>query len=121
MAEIPIGQLARVAGATIDQTVRAIKIELFNGVIRDTRVDTGRARSNWIATNNQPSNETTDKIDHDGIRAQLNTQRTVKPETVDYLSNNLPYIQKLEEMDGMVRRNISRIDRNIREAVNGNR
>jgi hypothetical protein len=115
MAEIPIGQLARVAGATIDQTVRAIKIELFNGVIRDTRVDTGRARSNWMTTVGAPSSATRQNIDQSGSDALAEVAATVRADTVDWLSNNLPYIEKLEEMDAMVDRNVARLGRIVSE------
>jgi len=119
MAEIPIGQLARVAGATIDQTVRAIKIELFNGVIRDTRVDTGRLRGNFQTTNNTPANGQIERTDPSGANAQAEVAATVKPDTEDWLSNNLSYAGIWEERDGMIRRNIARLQRIIREKSRG--
>jgi len=124
MAEIQIGQLARVAGSRVDQIVRAIKIELFNGVIRDTRVDQGRLRGNWQTTNNNPASGTRENMDNvpqgsDGGSAQAEVVATVKADTEDWLSNNLPYAGVWEERDGMIRRNVSRLNRIIREKSRG--
>lgn len=124
MAEMRPGQLARHANATIDQTIRAIKVALFNGVIRDTRVDTGRLRGNWQTTNNSPASGEVEREDStpqgsDGGSAQLEASFTVKGDTIDYLTNNLPYAQRWEEHDGMVRRNVARLSRTIKEQSRG--
>ena len=39
---VDIGVIADNLNRDLDQVARAVKISLFNGVIRDTRVDTGR-------------------------------------------------------------------------------
>jgi hypothetical protein len=122
MADIPIADLARVIGAEVDQTIRAVKIELFNGVIRDTRVKTGRLRGNWQTTNNTPASGEVEREDTtpqgaDGGSAQREAAFTVKSDTVDWLSNNLPYAGVWEERDGMIARNVARIERIIKEQV----
>ena len=52
---------AKKAGASLDETSRAIVLELFGSVIKDTPVDTGRARGNWQTTIGTPANGQTDR------------------------------------------------------------
>lgn len=115
--EISLDKLAAHVGATLDQTARAIKISIFNGVIRDTRVDTGRLRGNWQTSNDQIKTQKIERLDPDGNAAMQEAEKTVKGSTVDYLTNNLEYAAHWEERDGMVAKNVARIDRNIREVL----
>lgn len=117
MATIPLDKLAETLGATLDETARAIKLKLFNGVIRDTRVDTGRLRGNWQTTTGSPAEIEIQRLDPSGTQAIAEAQATVKGDTIDYLANNLPYAKVYEEKDGMIARNVARLDRNIKEAV----
>lgn len=123
MKYIPLNLLAETIGAEVEQTVRAIKIATFNGVIRDTRVRTGRLRGNWQTTTGAPAANQIERDDKnvqgsDGGEAQSEVVRIVKGDSVDYLTNNLPYAGIWEERDGMVARNVARIERNIRNATN---
>lgn len=115
---IPINQLAEVLGREVDEVIRAVKISLFNGVIRDTRVDTGRMRGNWQTTTGSMANSEIARLDKSGASAEADVRNTVKPDTVDFLTNNVPYVEVWEQRDGMVAKNVARIERNIREAVN---
>lgn len=115
MAEIALDKLAEHIGATLDETARAVKIATFSGVIRDTRVDTGRLRGNWQCTTYGPARTEIERFDRSGASAIAEVQRTVQPDTIDYLTNNLPYAEVWEERDGMVARNVARIERTIRE------
>lgn len=117
--EIPIRKLAKTIGASMNQTVRAIKIELFNGVIRDTRVDTGRLRANWQATNASPAQSEVDRVNEGAAYDEV--RRNVTADGVDYLTNNLPYAEVWEERDGMIARNAVRIDRIVREKIDDSR
>jgi len=115
---IPIGQLAAVLGREVDEVIRATKISLFNGVIRDTRVDTGRMRGNWQCTTGSMAVGEIERLDRAGTGPEADVRNTVKPDTVDFLTNNVPYVEVWEQRDGMVVKNVARIERNIREAVN---
>lgn len=115
---IKIGDLAKVMGREVDEVIRATKIALFNGVIRDTRVDTGRLRGNWQTTTGYPAGGDLERLDPTGAAAMQDVMAGVKPDTVDFLTNNLPYAEVWEERDGMVARNAARIERNLKEAVN---
>jgi hypothetical protein len=111
-------------GGDIESFIKAVIISTFNGVIRDTRVDTGRLRGNWQVTENSPASgtiERADKIDQgkDGGSAQSEVRFKAKPFTVMYLTNNLPYAKVWEDRDGMIVRNVARVQRNIQEAIRG--
>lgn len=117
---LDIKKFAQKTDSTLDEAARAIKISLFNGVIRDTRVDTGRLRGNWQTTTGAPATGKVDRQDKvaqgtNGGKAMDDVVKTVKGDTVDYLTNNLPYAQVWEERDGMIDKNMARIDRIVKE------
>lgn len=119
---VPIDRLAQVVGARVDEVVRAVKIELFTGVIMDTRVDTGRLRGNWQTTTGMMAMseiERVDKIPQGSIGGAAYDEAVggVTADGLDYLTNNLPYAEVWEERDGMIARNVARIDRIIRNKV----
>ena len=111
MAIIPMNRLAESLGAEVEETVRAVKIELFSGVILDTRVDTGRLRANWQTTTGSPASGELGRTDEGSA---ISETQSVKADTIDYLTNNLPSAEVWEERDGMVARNVARLDRIVR-------
>lgn len=129
--EIDISQLARVVGAEVGQTVRAIKLELFSSVITLTRVGNpdgwqnpnaappgyvgGRLRGNWQTSVGSMADGELDRIDPTGSAAIDEAARTVTTDGVDYLTNNLPYAKVWDDHDGMVARSVARIERIVRE------
>ena len=117
MTHIPLNKLAQTLNKEIDQVVRAIKINTFNGVIRDTRVDTGRLRGNWQTTTGQPATKQIERLDKTGVQATQEVAKNVKPDTIDWLTNNLPYAEYWEGRDGMIDKNVARLQRNIKEAI----
>ena len=120
-----------------EETVRATAIKTWGAIIKDTPVDEGRARANWFATGAKPSVRKTDSEDlsKDGANTALNAAVVVdklKDWSVFTLTNNLPYIEKLEfggygdgpntaggysrqAPEGMVRVNIARSSRLLEE------
>lgn len=131
MNNVPLDRLAATVGAEVGQVVRAIKISLFNGVIRDTRVGDpaawknpapagyvgGRLRGNWQTTVGAPAETEIDRIDASGAGPMADVSARVTADNVDFLTNNLPYAEVWEERDAMVARNVARIERNVREAA----
>lgn len=109
-----------------DALVRAIALELFIGVISLTRVDTGRARGNWQTTIGRPADMALIRYASPGHMGTSETSMQEAEERtrgqvagkVIYLSNNVSYIHKLEEWDGMVARNMARIRRILRDMSN---
>lgn len=119
---LDIAKFAKETESTLDEASRAIKIALFNGVIRDTRVDTGRLRGNWQTTTWNQASGTLDRFDKlpqgaNGGAAQDEAVKNVTAFGVDYLANNLPYAEIWEERDGMIAKNIARIERNVKEVA----
>jgi len=120
--EIPLAQFAKIVGGNIGQIVKKVKMDIFLGVIRDTRVDTGRLRGNWQFSSGAEAAGESGRIDKtpqgsDGGAAQADVSSGVKADTVDYLTNNLPYAAVWEERDGMIARNVARIERDIKERI----
>lgn len=95
----------------IDTKVRAVTIGVFSSVIRMTPVDTGRAKGNWQCTIGQPA--TGEAMTNEGAMIATVPQHAGAKV---YLTNNLPYIQKLEyghstqAPAGMVRVSIDRFE-----------
>ena len=97
----------------IDKTVKGATVTLATNVITATPVDTGAARGNWQASVGRPKSDVLDRSDKSGMKAVAAITSTVPDEagSVVYISNNLPYIRKLEyghsaqAPQGMVRTN----------------
>ncbi len=123
---IDISRYAKKTRSTLDEAARAIKIEVFGGVIHATRVDTGRLRGGWQTTTGSPATGLVERLDKvpqgsSGGEAEAEMIRTVKGDTVDYLTNNLPYAQIYEEKDGMIAKNLARVSRIVKEVSSGKR
>lgn len=124
-----IAAFAKAAGASIDETVRAVTIELFSGVIEQTPVDTGRARGNWQCTTESPATGETDRLDPSGRDAMAEVSANAAGVGgVTYLTNNLPYILPLEEGHStqsppyaMVRGNFARVQSIVEAKARENR
>ena len=95
----------------IDTKVRSATIGVFSSVIRMTPVDTGRAKGNWQCTIGSPATG-------EAMTNEMTMIATVPQHAGAkvYLTNNLPYIQKLEyghsqqAPSGMVRISIDRFE-----------
>lgn len=118
-----------------EKVMRQVSIKLFSAIIKATPVDTGRARNNWFASGSTLSQETTTYGAPQGtatiqrvtaatiqrVTAAINTATDWREFT---LTNNLPYIQRLEygwskqAPAGMVRVNVARFQQLINEEAN---
>lgn len=80
-----------------EQTRRAVILEVFGSTILDTPVDTGRARGNWQTSVAQPINSESTRTGEAPSMAELQrvTAQSKWGEEV-WMTNNLPYIGKLE-------------------------
>lgn len=104
----------------VQEVRRGVSLKLFNSVILDTPVKTGRARGNWQVSTDKPIVGEISREDASGRAVMAEVEAEVKKSDGDaplFLSNSLPYIQKLEEggskqaPEGMVRRNVVRFGR----------
>ena len=124
-----VEEYAKKAGASLDETSRAIVLELFGSVIKDTPVDTGRAKGNWQTTIGAPASGTVDRLGESEALADVSQQTaSFGAGKVIYLSNNLPYIYRLEydgwsqqAPGGMLRKNVARIQSIVAKAARDNK
>lgn len=116
-----VSKFAKAAPEQANAVIRKSTLELFTDIIMDTPVKTGRARGNWQVSFGSPASgvldERGDKESDNKtssptagvITDALNSDRTT---SVIFLTNNLPYIKKLEygyskkSPRGMVRKNL---------------
>ena len=80
---------------------RAIAIDAATEIITLTPVDTGRLRANWQQTVESPAEGVLTGVDRsrDGDATQRRAQsalRALRPFSVSFLSNNLPYVDTVE-------------------------
>jgi hypothetical protein len=123
-----VAAFAKKAGKSVDETWRAIVLELFGSVIKDTPVDTGRARGNWQTTIGIPASGVVDRLgEGEAVKEVSATAADFSGGKVIYLANNLVYIKSLEEgasdqaPAGMVRKNVARIQQIVKRAASDNK
>ena len=92
------GIVNRLSGR-IDKQIRIATVGVFSQILTKTPVDTGRAKGNWIPSVGSPVETERDLDDKSGAAglAEIKTTVPEKAGKVVYLSNNLPYIRRLEE------------------------
>lgn len=90
-----LNELGVKAIAKANKGVKASAVELFRRVIKETPVDTGRARGNWFTTFGSPSNKTAGNRLPENPAIKMRSFDLIKRRNW-YLTNNLPYIHALE-------------------------
>ena len=84
-----------------EAAIKGTAIKLWGEIIRTTPVDEGRARANWFVTGQQPSvkitnNEDASRNGSDTAFAAAIAVDKLNDWSTITLTNNLPYINKLE-------------------------
>jgi hypothetical protein len=119
---IPLGQLAEQMKEGLEQKVRAITLTAFSRVVLRSPVSTGRFRANWNVSYGSPNYSTTDSTDQARGPHEAQKSLTLPVGGLVYLSNGLPYAQRLEvgyskqAPQGMIR--LTALE--ISQAFNGN-
>lgn len=96
------GRKMRVTGATVADNatalVRKVALAVDAELVYSTPVDTGRARSNWQVEIDSPAKGTVDPVGAAEAlaRAEAKVQES-KPGSTIHITNNLPYIGRLNE------------------------
>lgn len=87
-----MSQIVARANNHVDNRIRAATSEVFSNIIQMTPVDTGRARGNWQCTIGSPF------VGEDASGSVMKAQIVIprRAGSVVYLTNNVPYIGKLE-------------------------
>jgi hypothetical protein len=118
VANVDLEQWAKDTGVSLDEGARAIKIEVFTDVIDNTRIQFGRLRGNWQTSTGSPATGEIDRLDPEGSnKANDEVEMKVRADTVDYLTNNLPYAEVWEERDGMVAKALARVESIVRRTT----
>lgn len=116
-------QFEKKATNNYEQLVRGTKLKLFSAVVNDTPVDTGRLRGNWQASLDKPALHTIDRPRTDAEVMQEIEGGLGDAGQTSYLTNNLPYAVPIEyghskkAQAGMVRRNVARFQRLVKEEL----
>lgn len=96
-----LSKYAKRTKSDIGQAKRAIVFNVFREVIKKTPVDTGRAKANWFVSDDAPSllvDARKDKsgLDNIGVSSKAELDQITTKLGLDFLTNNLPYIERLE-------------------------
>ena len=108
-------RIAKKGQEDMGKFARAVKIELFSGVVLDTRVKTGLLRGNWQISENSPASGEIERLDKTGAVVISEITGQSSEDGVTYLVNNLPYAIVYEEKDAMVGRNVARLQQNVKK------
>lgn len=91
-----------------EKGLRKVALDSLTGIVLNTRVKTGRARGNWQVTFNKPAKGQIERLSKNGVEtinaglAKLARLPNHGYGLKIFLTNNVPYITKLEELDHMV-------------------
>jgi len=91
-----IAKYAKKTGLSIDNAVIAVCAEASTSIIKRSPVDTGRFRSNWFASINDISTQTSETRTEGEAIADSILKAQKASGAIFTLSNNLPYAIKLE-------------------------
>ena len=135
-------QYAELRGQDLEKTSRGFFIQVSTNIILSTPVGDpsywkskppagyvgGRLRNNWFASTMSPSTETTKTRGAKGSAAIKRVNEAARSHKVGqdmYLTNNLPYVRRVEfegwsrqAVGGMVRINLAKAEKALKEAVN---
>lgn len=121
-------KFAELTKQSLDATCRGVAIKWFSSTVQSTPVDTGRLRGNWIVSADTPIVSELARLDKSAAIVTGEIVTTVKGVGhVNYMTNNLPYAQKIEyggskqSPAGMVRVNFARIRAIIEDVAARNR
>ena len=101
----------------LSEGIRATLFEVGTAIIKETPVDTGRARGNWQASVNSASGAELSRTSEGAAIIQLSQEASAAIGNTFFFTNNVPYIRRLEygysdqAPQGMVRRNLQNFNR----------
>ena len=112
-----IQRFAKKLDVDVGLATRRVALQVFTGIVQKTPVDTGRARSNWAIALGGPASTPSSAITEEHQRQRKENGEGVDPSSITdqavreaeassmaingqqlvYISNNLPYISRLNE------------------------
>lgn len=93
---IPLQQLADQVGLEVGVVARKVTLDLFRAIKLRSPVLTGRFRANWNVSYGVPNTATSKSTSPGRIDAQINRSAKLPLGGTIYMSNGLPYAEKLE-------------------------
>lgn len=123
---LDIKEFAEKTERNVNDVKQTVAIDLFGSIIKSSPVDTGRFRGNWNASIGSPDLSVSESADVSGQSSTSEMTKTITTSTVNdslFMSNNLPYAERLEygwskqAPSGMVRINIARFQAAIQKAI----
>jgi hypothetical protein len=95
---LDIAAFAEETGLELELVTRKLALDGYTRITEKTPVDTGRARANWNIGVGQPDTQLTDTDADTGIvdAPSRPTLRKGDGENAIFITNNLPYINELE-------------------------
>lgn len=109
-------KIAKARNLDLEKISRTVPLRLFNAVLRDTRVDTGRMRGNFQVTTSIPAVTVLERKDpNKGGDLMSSEASKIEPFALTHLTNNLVYAPVWEEKDGMIGRAIADFKRVVRQ------
>ena len=116
-------------GVGLDTTVRKVAIDIHDGVVLKTPVDTGRARASWNIQAGSPDTSTAPERDRSTALSAIGEAQAKQSGLgpgdglgAIYVTNSLPYIEALEfghskqAPNGMVRLTLGEVEARIKAA-----
>lgn len=122
---VDLEKFAKATDLELETVVRKVAFDLYKGITQKTPVDTGRAKGNWnigLGTIDSSVNQSATSTPQ-GQVGFANLPREGAGKRPIYITNNLPYINKLENGSskqaptGMVALTMSSIQRSMRNVV----
>ena len=120
---VPLDRLAQRAQAQFEDVARKATYDLFRAVVLKSPVDTGRFRSNWNVTASVPSFTYSESTNASRADSETLKALTLPVGGVVYLSNGLPYANRLEygysnqAPSGMIRTSVADFNRFVDRAL----
>jgi hypothetical protein len=98
--QLDISKFAEKVEGRLDEFMRGVCMRAYTGIVMKNPVDTGRSQNNWnVGINNVDSSVTSEgnKDKSAVIRAAQNILRRIKGGDVIWITNNVDYIEYLED------------------------
>lgn len=126
--ESDIRKFVQKTKASMDIVVRKVTMDLSNGLVQLSPVDTGRFRGNWMLGIGAPDTSTITAVDPNGSTTMARISSGVagvKAGGIVYITNSLPYARRLEygwsqqAPQGMVRITVANYQEYVANIVRG--
>jgi hypothetical protein len=118
MGTITLAEWALKVGKTLEETDRAIKLEVLTDLVYNTREDTGRLRGNWQVSEGAAKTGTLERLDKVGNTTIAQESKNITPASLTWYANNLDYAPVWNERDAIIARAQARFGQIVRLAIN---